>query len=104
MRTAEPRRASRFAVIATPSILRRVARKYTEKLTDDRNDPREAPGIGRALLVVLLMLGITAVLCILVYGVMIAIRPIEARQYRKAADLEQISPHSPNNLSRPRSG
>ena len=70
-----------------------MAGKYKEKLTDDRNEPRETPGMGRALLVVLLMLGITAVLCILVYGVMIAIRPIEARQYRKAADIERLSPH-----------
>jgi hypothetical protein len=58
------------------------------KLTADRDEPREAPGLGRALLAVVLMIAITALVCALIYLVMIAIRPIEPRQYKKPAQAD----------------
>ena len=58
---------------------------------EDRNEP----GIGRALLVVVAMIGITAVLCVLIYGMMVAIRPIEARQGARSSAVElQVLPGS----------
>ena len=43
--------------------------------------------MGRALLVVVIMVAITALLCLVIYGVMIAIRPIEPREYKKVSDV-----------------
>ena len=39
-----------------------------------REDPSDEPGMGRAVLVVLLMIAITAMVCLAIYGVMIPIR------------------------------
>jgi hypothetical protein len=64
---------------------RRIAADSRTKLTPDRSAPREPPGMPRALLVVVLMIAITAVLCALIYVVMLAIRPIEPRHYKNAA-------------------
>jgi hypothetical protein len=40
----------------------------------EREHSSDEPGIGRALLVVLLMIAITATVCLAIYGVMIPIR------------------------------
>lgn len=46
------------------------------------------PGMGAALLTVLVMILTTAVLAFLIYLVMVAIRPIEARNFKKATEIE----------------
>lgn len=45
--------------------------------TEDDEGNRAEPGIGLALLAVLVMLIITGILCLLIYGLMVAISPIE---------------------------
>ena len=50
--------------------------------------------MGRALLVVVLMIAITAIVCVVIYGVMIAIRPIEPRDYRKASEIGLLAPRA----------
>lgn len=55
---------------------------------------RGQPGMGAALLAVLVMILSTAVLAFLVYVVMVAIRPIEARHFKKATEIEQPILHA----------
>lgn len=52
---------------------------------------RGEPGLGAAMLAVVAMLFITAVLSLLIYGLMAAIRPIETRQ-PKPAEVGQTQP------------
>ena len=49
---------------------------------------RPEPGYGLALLTVAVMLIVTAILCILIYGLMVAISPLEARKPRAATPAE----------------
>lgn len=51
--------------------------EYRARTDADCEERPEAPGVGRALLVVLLMIVITAILCVVIYGVMIAIRAMD---------------------------
>jgi len=76
----------------------------------EREHGPHEPGIGRALLAVVLMIAITAVVCVAIYGVMIAIRPIEPRDYKKVSVLslpaarsrgELCAARAPAPLSRP---
>jgi hypothetical protein len=60
----------------------------------ERERSADEPGMGRALLVVVLMIAITAIVCVVIYGVMIAIRPIEQREYRKVSSVGLHAPHS----------
>ena len=46
------------------------------------DEDRVEPGYGLALLTVAVMLIVTAVLCILIYGLMMAISPLEPRKTR----------------------
>ncbi len=50
---------------------------------------RDQPGMGAALLAVLVMIVSTSVLALLIYIVMVTIVPTEPRQVRKPAVLEQ---------------
>lgn len=52
------------------------------------------PGMGSALLAVLVMILSTAVLALLIYVVMITLVPSEPRQTRKAAAVEQPLYHA----------
>jgi len=68
--------------------------EYRTRGNVDREERPGAPGMSRALLMVLLMIVIAAILCVVIYGVMIAIRPIEARQDKKAYEIELETPRS----------
>ena len=62
----------------------------------ESDDPGEAePGMAAALLAVLVMILSTSVLALLIYIVMIAIVPIEPRQVKKPAPVEQPFPQPP---------
>jgi hypothetical protein len=61
-----------------------------------REDSSDVPGLGRALLVVLLMIAITAILCVVIYGVMVAIRPIEPRAQKSVSDVQAPYAQSAN--------
>src|SRR5688572_23234909 len=50
---------------------------------------RREPGMGSALLAVLVMILSTAILALLIYLVMVTVVPGEPRQVRKAAEVEQ---------------
>ena len=52
---------------------------------------RGEPGLGTAMLAVLAMLFITAVLSLLIYGLMAAIRPVDTRQ-PKPAEVGETQP------------
>lgn len=59
-------------------------------------EERREPGMGSALLAILVMLFTTAVISALIYLVMIAIRPIEARNFKKAAEIEKPAVEAPS--------
>jgi len=59
--------------------------KAIEVADAERGEP---PGMGAALLTVLVMILTTAVIAFLIYLVMVAIRPIEARHFKKATEIE----------------
>ena len=53
---------------------------------------RPEPGIGLAMLTVAVMLIVTGILCILIYGLMVAISPLDARQGKRAAEAPLVAP------------
>lgn len=59
--------------------------KAIEVADAERGEP---PGMGAALLTVLVMILTTAVVAFLIYLVMVAVRPIEARHFKKATEIE----------------
>ena len=63
---------------------------------EESGDPGEAePGMAVALLAVLVMILSTSVLAFLIYVVMIAVIPIEPRQVKKPAEIQQPFPQPP---------
>ena len=59
--------------------------EYRTRGNVDREERPGAPGVSRALLVVLLMIVITAILCVVIYGVMIAIRSMDTPRARSTS-------------------
>ena len=63
---------------------------------------RGEPGLGTAMLAVAVMLFITAVLSLLIYGLMVAIRPIETRESKAAVNAYPLI-HAPGSADPSRS-
>lgn len=57
-----------------------MADKPQPFIPEEHNRPE--PGIGLALITILVMLGVTAILSLLIYLLMVAISPLEPRKHR----------------------
>jgi hypothetical protein len=58
------------------------------------DEERVEPGYGLALLAVVVMLIVTAVLCLLIYGLMVAISPLEQRGTTRPTVVQVPAPPS----------
>ena len=64
------------------------------KAAQAKDAERDQPGMGAALLTVLVMLVSTGILAVLVYIVMITVTPAGSDKPAKGAAVEQLSPSS----------
>ena len=63
------------------------------------DEERVEPGYGLALLAVIVMLIVTAVLCLLIYGLMVAISPLEQRGTTRPTVVQVPAPPAPPSQS-----